>query len=425
MAIVEIPYRPRELWKDFHNNKKRWNVIVAHRRAGKTVAIVNELIKGCLTTELERPRFAYIAPFLVQVKAIAWDYAKYYSKGIPNVKFNESELRIDFPNGARLQLLGADNPDRLRGIYLDGVALDEYAQIRPNFFSEIIRPALSDRQGYAVFIGTPKGHNHFYDLVSQADENWFSKIYKASETGIVGEAELEDAKKIMTPDEYAQEYNCSFEAAIKGAFYSDEIAKAKADKRVCKVPYDPNLEVNTAWDIGWTDDTSIIFWQQFGKEIRVIDAYSNSGMTMGEYSKILKDKGYSYGTHYFPHDAYTKRMSDGKSTVDVAREYGVETVNTPQLSVLEGINQARLAFKDMWFDEEKTKDLVNALSQYRREWNEANQTFRANPLHDWSSHLADAFRYMAISLYAKQVDQSKNTDFMRDRLQKLQAKYKK
>jgi len=408
---ITIPYKPRPLQREFHNKLKRWNVLITHRRFGKSICTINQLIKSVFTCKEQNPRFAYIAPTYKQAKDIIFDYLKYYSLPIPQIKINESELRVDYPNGGRIRLYGADNPDALRGIYLDGVALDEYAQIKPNLFTEIIRPSLADRKGYAIFAGTPKGKGHFYDLYIKAleDENWSVFLHKASETNYVDKDELEEAKKIMTKDEYEQEFECSWTAAIKGTFYGDEIKKAKEDNRICKVPYDSNLEVHTAWDIGWKDDTSIVFWQQLGKEIRIIDCHSDSGNTVADYATVLREKGYKYGRHYFPHDAFAKRMNDGKSVVDFAYDYGITADRTPQLTVLEGINQARRIFNNIWFDEDKCYQLINALSMYRREYDDKKQTFRANPLHDINSHYADSFRYFAISY---------NEDVIKDQFQK-------
>lgn len=363
--------------------------------------MVNELIKGCLLCEKQNPRFAYLAPTYKQAKNIAWDYLKHYSRAIPGIKVNESELRVDYPNRGRIQVLGADNPDSLRGAYYDGVVLDEYAQIRPSLYSEVIRPALSDRKGWACFIGTPKGKNHFYDMamLAQQEENWCYAEHKASMTGYVDEGELEDAKKVMDPDEYAQEYECSWEAYLKGAFYTEQLKAVKDDGRICRNIYDKSLPVNTAWDIGFKDDTSIIFYQVFGKEIRIVDALSKSGLTIPDYVKILREKGYEYGEHHFPHDARIKRLTDGKSVVDVAREHGLTVRNTPGgLTQQDGINQVRQVLQHCWFEEENTKELIEALSMYHREWDDKKQMFRENPLHDWTSHYADAFRYMAISL---------------------------
>ena len=370
---------------------------------------INQLIKDCMKCQKQNPRYAYISPSYKMSKNIIWDYLKYYASNIPGTKYNEAELRADFINGGRIQLLGADNPDSLRGIYLDGVVLDEYAQIRPNLFPEIIRPTLADRKGYAIFTGTPKGKNHFYDVYKNAldNEKWYVAMHKASETSYVDDEELIDAKKDMSEDEYLQEWECSFEAAIKGAFYSEELKITRKENRICKVPYDRNLEVHTAWDIGWSDDTAIVMYQLLGKEIRIIDTLSGSGKTIADFARELKDKGYTYGKHYFPHDAFAKRMSDGKSTVDFAREYGIQATRTPQLTVLEGINQARNLFSRMWIDD-RCKYFIEAISQYRREYDDKKQNFRQNPLHDWTSHFADAFRYMAISI--KKENKSKYTE---------------
>ena len=178
MATIKIPYRPRPLQRMAHNKKERFALLVCHRRFGKTVFVINEAIKQAVTCKLKAPRFAYIAPFYKQAKNVAWDMLKYYCQPIPNIVFNESELKADFPNGARISLYGGDNPDSLRGIYLDGVMMDEYAQMSPRLWAEIIRPAISDRKGWAIFIGTPKGHNNFFELYQEVkdDKDWYVKV---------------------------------------------------------------------------------------------------------------------------------------------------------------------------------------------------------------------------------------------------------
>ncbi|MGE3712532.1 MAG: hypothetical protein AB7G35_23050, partial [Hyphomicrobiaceae bacterium] len=194
----------------FHDANKRWRVIVAHRRAGKTVATVNHLIRSALLCPLPEPRVAYIAPLYKQAKDVAWTYLKRFSAVIPGVDANESELRVDLPNRGRVRLYGADNPDGMRGIYLDDVVLDEYADMRPRVLPEIIRPALSDRKGSLTAIGTPRGHNDFYKLwqTAQHDPEWFGLMLRASETGLVDAQELADASKFMSPEQYAQEFEC-------------------------------------------------------------------------------------------------------------------------------------------------------------------------------------------------------------------------
>lgn len=225
---IVIPYAPRQLQGVIHKNldEHRWSVIVLHRRAGKTVLLLNQLIKRAMQNGQLRPRYAYIAPFLKQAKTLAWDYLKYYCDPIPGRVFSESELKVELPNGAQIRLYGADNPDSLRGIYLDGCVLDEYAQIDPVLFSSIIRPALSDRKGWCVFSGTPNGKNHFYDVLQTAqqagtEEGWYSLVAPASETGIVDPAELRDAKRTMTEEEFEREYECSFNSIIGKRIYPE------------------------------------------------------------------------------------------------------------------------------------------------------------------------------------------------------------
>jgi hypothetical protein len=231
------------VWRGFHGSTKRWRVTVAHRRAGKTVALVNEAIKGALTCTLPDPRFGYVAPYHNQAKSIAWDYVKRYCAPIPGVVFNEAELRADFPNGGRVRLFGADNPHALRGLYFDGVILDEFGDMDPAVWTEVLRPALSDRRGWAAFAGTPRGKNALYDLLQRAktDPDWARWILKASETGILAASELTDARASMDEAAYAREYECDFDASVEGAYYAKEMAKADTDKRICRIPLEPTV----------------------------------------------------------------------------------------------------------------------------------------------------------------------------------------
>ena len=260
--VIVIPYSPRPQSVAYHERKERWSCTVAHRRFGKTVREINELIKRAATCDKPNPRYAYLAPYYGQAKAIAWDYLKYYARPLLAAKPMESELSVELVNGAKIRLFGADNPDALRGLYLDGVVMDEYGDMRPSVWGEIIRPLLTDRKGWASFIGTPKGKNHFHALAEQAkgDSDWFYQELKASETGIVDPAELEDARKAMTPEQFAQEFECAFDVPALGAIYATELAQARTDKRICGVPYDAAALVHTAWDLGVGDDTCIWFY---------------------------------------------------------------------------------------------------------------------------------------------------------------------
>lgn len=398
MEII-IPYKPRDWQGKVHRLRKRWNVLVCHRRAGKTNLALSELLKCAITTK--ESRWAYIAPTYKQAKTIAWDILKHYSRVIPGVTFNESELRADFPNGARITLYGADNPDSLRGIALWGVVFDEYSQQPSNIFSEIIRPALSDHQGWAIWIGTPKGQNSFWELYEYAksQEDWFTLILKASESGIISADELEDAKRTMTSDEYEQEYECSFTAAIKGAIYAAELSELHTSGRIKKSIWDKTLPVYTFWDIGISDYTSIVFTQFSGSEVRIIDFLQDSGKALDFYSTELKKKPYTYEKHYFPHDIQARSLVTGASLLETAEKLFEKNkcAITERLGVLDGINAVRINFYKFFFDEDNTRELRNCLSNYRNEWDDKKGMYKDSPLHDWSSHAADAFRYMAIN----------------------------
>ena len=398
---IKIPYRPRELQKYLHHNLGRFNVVVCHRRFGKTVFSINEMIKSAVKDIQEgktAPRYAYLAPLFKQAKTVAWDELKRLLRDFPDAKFNEAELRADFM-GARIQLYGADNPDTLRGIYLDGVVLDEYAQMNPKMYSEVIRPALSDRKGWAVFIGTPKGKNEFYDIYHSSKEKkgWKRFLFKASETGILDEEELEMARQDMTESEYEQEYECSWSAALKGAYYAKEIELAQDEERIGKVPYDPSKQVVTAWDLGVSDSTAIWFAQYDGKSINVIDYYEGSGEGLPHYIDVLNQKGYRYGAHIAPHDIVVREFSTGKSRKDLAFSLGIDFQVAPKLKVMDGIETVRTTLNRCWFDEDKTKKGLDALLQYRSMYDEKKKVWSQKPVHDWTSHASDAFRYLCVT----------------------------
>lgn len=407
---VKIPYKPRPLQKDMHNELARWNVLVMHRRFGKTVWAVNQLIKHTLTCELPRPRTAFVAPTFAQAKRIAWDYVKFFAGNIPGVTFNETELRADFPNGGRLMLLSAENPDALRGIYLDQCIFDEFGMQNPRVWGEVVRPALSDRQGSACFLGTPAGHNHFFDLletaksqVEEGNKDWYFKICKASETGVVKPEELEAAKVQMTPEQYEQEYECSFTAAIIGAYYGKLLGAADEDGRITRVPYDPAYPVHTAWDLGVNDSTAIWFAQVFrGGSVHVVDYYESSGVGLDHYADILSKKDYNYGDHLAPHDIEVRELGSGKSRLETAYNLGIRFRVIPKMKVADGINAARLLIPKCYFDRDKTEEGLDMLRQYRQEWDEKKQKFRDHPRHDFTSHAADAFRYLAVGLENRQ-----------------------
>jgi len=398
-TVVEL-YRPRPLQARLHRSLKRFNVLVAHRRFGKTVFCVNELIARAAANRLERPRYAYVAPLFTQAKDVAWEYVKRYTAPIPGVAVHETELRVDLPGGARIRLYGADNPDRLRGLYLDGVVLDEYAQIHPRLWAEVIRPALADRQGWAVLIGTPMGRNQLHEIYQHArrEPDWHAAMFRASDTGVIPAAELEAARRAMSEEQYAQEFECSFDAAVLGAYYGKLLATADREGRIAAVPWDPALPVHTAWDLGIGDSTAIWFCQRSGLEVRLIDYYEASGAGLDHYARILGERAYVYGDHILPHDAAVKELGTGKSRVETLASLGIRPRVLPAMKIEDGINAARILLPQCRFDAERCRRGVEALRQYRREWDERLHAFKARPLHDWTSHAADAFRYLAQGL---------------------------
>lgn len=400
VSRVTIPYFPRSQWEGFHASKARWRVAVAHRRAGKTVAFVNEAGRGALSCPLPNPRFGYVAPFLNQAKAIAWDYVHQFFNAIPGVRFNEAELRCDFPNGGRLRLFGADNADAMRGHGFDGLILDEFGDFDARMWTDVLRPTLSDRNGWAAFAGTPRGKNRFYELRQQASagtDGWALWELKASETGILSASELADARMSMDESSYLREYECSFDAAIEGAYYAKEMLDA--EKRTVRIPIEPTAKVNTAWDLGIDDATAIWFWQDVGLERRLVDYLEVSGESLPEIVKRLDAKGYRYGRTVLPHDAEARELGTGKTRRETLEALGLRSVEiVPAQDVADGINAVRLMLPRCWFDKDRCGRGIEHLKQYRREWDGKRETWRERPLHDKASHAADAMRYLALSV---------------------------
>jgi len=342
-----------------------------------------------VTCKSARPLFAYIAPYRSQAKSVAWSYLKHYARPITE-DVNESELIVRLKyNGAEIRLFGADNPDSIRGLGFDGVLMDEYGDFKPSVFPTVVRPALSDKQGWGVFMGTPKGKNQFWDVFDMAQNNpaeWFCLKLKASESGILPQGELDDARRQMSEDQYLQEYEVSFDAAILGAFYGTEMRLLEENGHITKVDYDPSLPCYTAWDIGHTDDTSIWWFQMNRGELRIIDFYSISGSGVEEVGKVVRDRGYHYEKHFLPHDAKAKTFSaNGKSTIEqLVPLLGFGTLSiVPMLSKQDGIQAVRMTLPNCYFDAKKCKLGIEALKQYEREYDEDTKAFRAAPKHNW------------------------------------------
>lgn len=391
--------------------------MVAHRRSGKTVACIAELVWRAVWDGQRKQdaHYAYVAPQFNQAKDIAWRYLKRLTSDIPMVQYNETELRADIPNGSRIRLYGADNPDRLRGIFLDGVILDEFGDMKPRVWGEVIRPLLSDRRGWAAFIGTPKGKNEFWDIWkgAQGSDEWFTLKLTAEDSGLLPEDELKSARASMTENQYAQEFQCSFDAAITGAFYGKELREA--EKRITKVEYDDAIPVHTAWDLGYSDDTAIWFYQVLRKEIHILECHVSSGNDLEFYAKLVKDKPYKYGYHWLPHDAKAKTLASGGKSIEEQLGNELKIVEiVPDLSVQDGIQAVRRMLPICWFDEKGCAEGLEALRQYQREWDDDKKTFRERPRHDWTSHAADGFRMLAVA-WEKEPEKAKPKRDMLDK----------
>jgi hypothetical protein len=409
LAEVIIPYKPRDPQLKIHDlmDSHRFGVVVAHRRMGKTVSAINQLIKDAVLNEKEAPRYAYIAPTYGQAKRVAWDYLCKYARPLGGTE-NISELRVDFM-GRRIQLYGSDNPDSLRGQYFDGVILDEIGDQNPKIWTEILRPALADRMGWCLFIGTPKGQNHFKDLRDRAEDtpDWGLLEFKASETSIVDESELKAARAEMGEDKYQQEFECSFHAAVEGSYYGKLMNDLEEKGRLVEVTRDDLCQTFTAWDLGMGDSTSIWVAQTTGQEVRIMDYVENHGQGLDWYVNWIKDNNWTNASHKLPHDVAVRELGTGKSRLEMLQGAGLNVDVLPRLSVDDGIQSVRRLLPKCWFNMPKVRQGVDCLRNYRREFDEKRNVYYEKPLHNWASHGADALRYLAIGLDNTQSSWSK------------------
>lgn len=395
-----LKYEPRKWFVPMHNRKQRWGVLNTHRRAGKTVALVNDLIYGGLECKLYNPQLAYIGPTYSQAKKVAWQYLKDYAEPYLGKPPQEAELKITLKNNAVIYCLGADNANTLRGMYLDGCVPDEYALFKPSVFSQVIRPALSDRNGWALFASTPQGKNLFHDVVQNAKQysvEWFHLHLPADTSGIIPPRELEDLRRDMDPESFAQEYLCSFDSALKGAIYASEINSMFLEGRLKSGLYDPALPVYCVFDLGFTDATVCIWFQLHHSGPRIIAVDATTGVDIFVHiEKILQFAG-EVRHVFLPHDARAKNLQTGKSIVEQFLSEGLDVRMIPNHKVRDGISAARKLFPTVWIDPDTTGDLVEALKGYRRTWDDNKLMFSDTPLHNWCSDFADCFRYFTLA----------------------------
>lgn len=381
-------------------NLNRFNVLLAHRRFGKTVLAVWLLIMKAQTSNLHRPQVHYFCPTYSQAKRVAWPYVREFCSYDKDIEFNESELKVTFPNGAILQLGSADNPDANRGIYSDFAVMDEPAQMPPSMWFEVLRPALSDRKGGVLFIGTPAGrHGLFYDLWNQAenDPDYWRGCYRADETGIIDEQELASAQRGMSVAEYAQEFLCSWDAAIKGAYWASEMDQADKEGRIHALVPTYGTKTHIALDLGVNDATASWFFQMDGERIRMIDYAEYTNMGLPHIVSDWKARGYTYGKVICPHDINVTSLSTGQTRRDTLQALGCDVIVAPKGEVIDGINAVRALLPRITFDRDKCRDGIEALRQYRSDWQDKKGVLMLRPLHDWCSHGADAMRYLAVA----------------------------
>jgi phage terminase large subunit len=452
-VFVDIPYKPRKWAQPFHDSLKRWSALVLHRRAGKTTGTLNHHQRAAIDDEWEEARlrflepkftkpeirellqfrqYGHILPMLGQAKSVAWEPLKRIASVIPGATPNESELSIKYrrqakagrkvmavagplnpdANTSTVRLFGADNPDAFRGLPFSGIAYDEYSQQPPNIHGEVVSKALADHLGYGIFEGTIKGKNQLYRTYEAAkhDSEWFAlwqdvDVTLATEEGgtitAIRRSMQDDLKQIamglMLQSEYDQEWYLSPSAAIKGAYYGKLLEQAIKERRIGMVPYDPALRVHDVWDLGKGPKMSVGMFQRFGRSVQMIDYHQGSESDgIPQVIAELKKRPYVWGKHFAPHDVRSTDLGTGKTRLETAAGLHWEFEVVPSMGVDDGISAGRLLFPRLWIDETKCQQFIDAIGQYRQEWDDKKGMFRDIPVHDWTSHPADMYRYAAV-----------------------------
>lgn len=348
-------------------------------------------------------------PTYSQAKKVIWDSTTNDGRRILDyipeeliAQKNQQEMKIRFVNGSLLQLIGSDNIDSLMGTNPKIVVFSEYALQSPDAW-EFIRPILKINGGTAIFISTPRGRNHFYDLYKMAEvqHDWWAQTLTYRDTGILTDEDIQkEIQEGMSEELAEQEYNCSFDRGIDGAFYAKLITKMRNEDRITTVPYDPYKLVNCSFDLGWDDSTAIIFFQMDGERIKIIDFEEHSNRTLPWYKGLLADKPYRYGTYLFPHDVeHVDGLSTGLTRKEVLEDLQIPVTVVPRSHIVDGIEGVKVLLTSrVLIDEKKCHHLIKCLENYHREWDEKKKVYSNKPLHNWSSHACDSFRYLAEGL---------------------------
>lgn len=406
---IRLPYlyTPRDyqlpLWQAFDSGKFLRFLQLWHRRSGKDRTDINlvarEMIKHVGI-------YYYYFPTYAQGKKALWDgigkdgmrYIDHFPKELLDGKPNDTEMKLRYKNGSLFQVIGTDDIDKVVGTNPRGNVFSEYSLQNPKAW-EYIRPILRENGGWAIFNYTPRGKNHGYVLYEMALKNpqWFVSKLTIDDTKVLTEKDIQEERESgMTEDMIQQEFYCSFTAAIQGAYYWKEYDEAEKRGRFTNVPWDPAVSVHTVWDLGVGDAMAIGFFQIVGKEVHMIDYYEAGSEGLPHFIKVLDQKKYNYGKHFAPHDIKARELTTGKSRLETASSLGIDFEVVPEIGVQNGIDAGRLLFPRLWVDKEKCKDWLNLIPQYTKEYDEDNKIFKNKPLHDWTSHGADMYRYASV-----------------------------
>lgn len=419
---ITLPYNyePRlyqtPAWQHFQQDMEGLRgVLVWHRRAGKDLFAINTIVPKMFQRV---GVYWHMLPTYKQGRSIVWngftrDGRKFLDHFPPRLVQgkNATEMRITMINDSIYQVVGTDDIDSLVGTNPIGVVFSEYSLHNPNAWN-YIRPILAENGGWALFIYTARGRNHGYTLfqMAQSNKKWFCQRLVAGDKGtkrpdgtpvISDEIIQEEREAGMEEEMIDQEFFCSFDSAMVGAYYGKQMKAAEEQGRITRVPHEPNLLVETWWDIGVGDSTAIWFVQKHAFEVRIIDYYENSGEGLPHYARVLAGqvdggahrKDYTYSHHIAPQDIKVREFSDGKARIDTARKLGIRFSVCPKHRVEDRIESVRSMLPKCWFDEIRCQAGIDGLKSYRKEFDEKKKVFKDNPVHDWTSHPADAFGY--------------------------------
>jgi hypothetical protein len=417
--IANVRWYQKELHETLLNVQGARAIEIAHRRWGKDEIALDAAFK-CANFPNDIPNgrvgtYWHCMPEYAQARKALWTAVNAHTgkRRIDEMfpletreSTNETEMFIKFKSGSTWQMIGSDRYDSTVGAGPVWITYSEWALANPSAWA-YHRPMLEENNGTALFITTPRGRNHaktMYDMAVKSPR-WFAEVSSVHHTGALSPDQLDESLQeyiaIYGEDlgraQFDQEYLCSFNAAILGAFYAKEMIKVRAEKRIRSIVPRPNVPVHRAWDIGVRDDTSIWWFQVYGNQIYILDCLSASGGDVEYFAEQIYKRNWGDGIDYVPHDAKVKEWGTGRTRLETMRKFGLNPQVVPMASKLDGINAVRRTLPYCVFDRRCEEIGISALEQYRREWDDARKTFKASEVHDWTSHLSDAFRYLSLA----------------------------